>query len=70
MQVRDLAPGPADALVRIFQRRDEAFPGHRRHDDAIDRRAAVGEQLIDRWRDVLGFELAEARQPRKIYQRV
>ena len=61
MQVRHLAPGAADAFVRILERRDEAFPGHRRTRDALDGGAALGEQLIDRRRDVLGFELREAR---------
>src|SRR5207244_1295660 len=68
VQVRHLAPGAADAFVRILERRDEAFPGHQRTRDALDGGAAFGEQLVDRRRDVLGFELRESRQSGEVQE--
>ena len=68
VQVRNLAPGAADALVRVLQRRDEIVPGRARSSAALDGRAAVGEQLLHRGRDVLGLDLREARQPGKVQE--
>jgi hypothetical protein len=70
VQVRDLAPGPADAFVRILERRDEFIPGGLRLHDGRDGGAAVGEQLLDRGRYMLGLDLREARQTREIKERI
>src|SRR4051812_36073801 len=70
MQVRDLPPGAADPLVRVFQRRDEAFPGGRRVQHRGDGGATGAEQLVDGGRDMLRPELREARQAREIEQRI
>src|SRR6266480_3232563 len=68
VQVRNLAPGPRDALVCVFQRGDECIPvgarmGHRR-----GRGAAFGEQLIHRRGDMLGLQILKTGQSGKIQQ--
>src|SRR5919198_3738081 len=70
VQVRDLPPGAADALVRVLERRDEALPSDRRREHALDGGAAVGEELLDGGCYVFRLELREARQPGKIHKRV
>jgi len=46
MQVRDLAPRAADALIRVFQRCDERLPRDPRREHALDRGAAFGQELV------------------------
>jgi hypothetical protein len=66
VQVRDLPPGAADALVRVLEGRDESLPGRGRGADRRDRRAALREQLVEGRRDMAGLDLREARQTGKI----
>ena len=68
VQVRDLAPGAADALVRVLERRDEFVPGRFCLQRGLGGGATVGEQLLDRGRNVLRLDPLELRQAGKIEQ--
>jgi hypothetical protein len=72
VQVPDDAPGASEPLVRVLERLRE--PGPRRWRlgprEIVDQRPVVGEQVIDRGRDVLGLHRGEARQAREIEERV
>src|SRR5262249_18135128 len=65
-QMRDLAPGAAQALVRVLERRDEVFPGGACPRRRFDRGAAGGEQLVDGGSDVLRLDLVEPWQTGKL----
>jgi hypothetical protein len=70
VQVRDLAPRAADALVRILERTDEFVPAGFRVQRCGGSRPSIGEQLLDGRRYVLGLDLLELRKTGKIKQGV
>ncbi len=70
VQVRHLAPGAADALVCVLERPDEIVPVGFRAQRGGGGGAAIGEQLLDRGRYVLGLDLLELRKTGKIKKRI
>ena len=72
VQVPDHAPGAPEPLVRVLERLRELGPRGRRLGprELVDQRPVVGEQLVDRGRDVLRLHRGEARQAREIEKRV
>ena len=71
VQMAHRAPGARQLFIRVFERRDEIVPGVAAvGSDLCDGRAARRDELIHRRCDVSGVDFGEARQARKIQQRV
>src|SRR3990167_10375387 len=66
----DRPPRARQPLVGIFHRHDEALPGRRLTvaEPPRNQRAVFCQQLIDRRRDMFGFDLREARQTGEVEQ--
>jgi hypothetical protein len=72
VQMADDAPGAAQQLGGVFQRRDEAVPAYlvRWRFQLRDDGAAFGQQRVDGRRDVLWLDGVETRQAGKVEERV